>query len=258
MTRMSVSDSEFAALIDWTRSTILGAGKRGALVALSGGVDSSVTAGLTVRAVGASNVLGIGIPIHSDPSALTDAHRVADFLGIEFKELDLTAAFDAYVERLSPQARACTLTMGNTRARFRMVAQYAEAAVRNLLVAGTCNRSELAIGYFTKYGDGGIDFEPNARFYKAEVRDIGRKLGLPEDLVMRVPTADLWEGQTDEGELGLSYDVLDAVLYAMDHGRSLDAFDPAHVARIRAMRAAATHKLKLPPVFERVTLDYAA
>ena len=133
-----------------------------------------------------------------------------------------------------------------------MLALYDFAAAEHGLVVGTTNRSEYEIGYATKYGDHGVDLEPLQEFLKGEVRALGRLLGLPDQLVDRVPTAGLWEGQTDEGEIGMSYDELDRILYAGIHRHAIQA-NVNDLSRIGRMREAAEHKKCVPPSYKRTT-----
>jgi NAD+ synthase len=120
----------------------------------------------------------------------------------------------------------------------------------NSLVAGTSNRAELAIGYFTKYGDGAADFEPMASLYKQEVRKIARILNIPQRIISKAPSAGLWPGQTDEGEIGLSYDVIDEILYRIDYNLDFKGLNEENIMRVREMMSAAEHKLNMPPFFD--------
>ena len=129
-----------------------------------------------------------------------------------------------------------------------MTTLYYIAQSRACLVAGTGNRSEMMVGYFTKHGDGGVDLEPLGELYKREVRALARVLDVPEPIITRPPTAGLWPGQTDEGELGITYDELDAILAALDTGIAMSS--PAStVARVQRMIAASAHKRAVPPAF---------
>ena len=154
---------------------------------------------------------------------------------------------------LGAPAQDNDMARANLKPRLRMATLYYLAQSRNALVLGTGNRAEMMVGYFTKYGDGGVDLEPLGELYKHEVRQLARVLGVPEPLITRPPTAGLWPGQTDEGELGITYDELDAILAALEAGREPDAL-PAAVARVRRMAAASAHKRAMPPAFpvERV------
>jgi len=216
-----------------------------AINALSGGVDSAVTEALATRAVGADHVLAIWLPCHSLPEDEAYARMTAQALGLRLHTVDLNAACEALMAALptgNDMARA------NVKPRLRMTAWYYLAQSNGYLVAGTGNRPEMMVGYFTKYGDGGVDIEPLGELYKHEVRALARVLGVPEPVVARAPTAGLWPGQTDEGELGITYAELDAILAAMAEDRAPDAPE-AVVARVRRMVAASAHKRALPPTF---------
>jgi NAD+ synthase len=118
------------------------------------------------------------------------------------------------------------------------------------LIAGTSNRAELIIGYFTKYGDGAADFEPIASLYKQEVRKIAEILNLPEKIINKAPSAGLWSGQTDEGEIGLSYDNIDEILYRIDYNLDFKGINESEIKKVRTLMNAAEHKLKMPPFFD--------
>jgi NAD+ synthase len=140
------------------------------------------------------------------------------------------------------------MALANLKPRLRMTALYYLAQSHNYLVAGTGNLSEIMVGYFTKYGDGGVDFEPLGELYKHEVRALARALGLPESIITRPPTAGLWPGQTDEAELGITYDELDAILAALARGYDSGAPEET-VARVWRMVEASAHKRATPPTF---------
>jgi NAD+ synthase len=139
------------------------------------------------------------------------------------------------------------LARANIKPRLRMTTLYALAQTHGYLVAGTGNKSEIAVGYFTKYGDGGVDIEPLGELYKTQVRLLAAKLGIPQTIIDRPPTAGLWEGQTDEGEMGITYEALDTTLAAIEAGDT-GHLDPAQVARVQQMLASSAHKRSMPPV----------
>jgi NAD+ synthase len=228
-------------IVAWLREQVREAGARGLVVGLSGGVDSSVTAVLAQRAF-PDAVLGLIMPCHSNPADARDARRVADAFGIPAREVDLAPAYDALVSQLGTEAGpGRALALANLKPRLRMATLYYHANLLGYLVAGTGNRSELEVGYFTKYGDGGVDLLPLGGLVKAEVRQLARHLGVPADIVEKPPSAGLWEGQTDEGELGLPYEALDRYL--------LTGWAEPHVRqRIERMRGQSEHKRRLPPV----------
>jgi NAD+ synthase len=227
---------------EWLREQVSSAGAKGLVVGLSGGVDSACTAALAKRAVG-DQVLGVLMPCHSDPVDGEYARMVADKLGIETIEVDLGAVHDLLVEQL-PQAGP--MAVANIKPRLRMTTLYYLAAARNYLVAGTGNKSELMIGYFTKYGDGGVDLEPLGELFKGQVWDLARYLGIPQPIIDRAPTAGLWDGQTDEGEMGLTYEALDRTLKMIEMG-GIEEADPAFLSRVNGMILASEHKRNMPP-----------
>lgn len=146
---------------------------------------------------------------------------------------------------LPPQIKSNKIAQANIKPRLRMtMLYYMGHSFGNYLVAGTGNRSELAIGYFTKYGDGGVDFEPIGALYKAEVREIARFLGIPDKIINKPPSAGLWEGQTDEDEIGLTYDLLDEIIYRIDHFLGFEGLNDKDVKKVINMIKSAEHKNK--------------
>ena len=226
----------------WLRKKVRAAGAKGLVVGLSGGVDSACTAALAQRAMG-DEVLGVLMACGSSSEDAKYAHLVADTFGIRTITVDLAAAYDALLRVLPP---ADELAAANIKPRLRMVVLYYLAAANHYLVAGTGNKSELMVGYFTKYGDGGVDLEPMGDLYKWQVRDLARTLGVPRPIIERAPSAGLWPGQTDEGEMGLTYDVLDDTLAMIESGRTEEA-DPEVLERVRRMIAKSEHKRSVPP-----------
>ena len=239
------SSKELAERIsEWLSEQVVGAGARGLVVGLSGGVDSACTAALAKRAVG-DGVLGVILPCHSDPEDLRYASEVAQALSVETLTVDLGPAFDRLVSSLPAAGRMAT---ANLKPRLRMATLYYLANDRNYLVAGTGNKSEIMIGYFTKYGDGGVDLEPLGELYKWQVRELARHLEVPSAVVERPPSAGLWPGQTDEDEIGLSYEELDEALAAIEQGDTT-GIQPKVLARVEQMISASTHKRRIPPKF---------
>jgi len=227
---------------DWIGATIAESGGVGAVLGLSGGIDSAVAAALCKRAF-PSHTLGIIMPCESDPADAEDGRLTAQHFGLAQATVDLTETYRS----LCAQLHECfadepgdRLTGANIKPRLRMTALYAFANHLGYRVVGTGNRSELAIGYFTKWGDGGVDLLPLGSLTKTRVRELGRYLGVPPHIIDKPPSAGLWSGQTDEGEMGVTYEQLDAYL----EGRGGEA------ARETADRlgAASRHKRELPPI----------
>ncbi len=209
---LQIKDKAFIeeVLTEFIKEELLKAGFKKAVIGLSGGVDSSLTAFLTVKALGKENVIGISMPYKtSSPSSREDAKLVAKTLGIEFHEIDITPQIDAYY-KLFPKADP--VSKGNKMARERMSILYDFAHREKALVIGTSNKSELLIGYSTRWGDSAHDVNPIGDLYKTQVWEMAEFVGVPEKIVKKKPSADLWPGQTDEGEIGLSYRELDKIL----------------------------------------------
>jgi NAD+ synthase len=220
------------------------AGAEGYVVGLSGGIDSATVAALCRRAVG-DEVLGVLLPCHSAPEDEAMAHLAADAFDLKTVTVDLSDVYDTMITALPPGLTK--MAYGNIKPRLRMAALYSLAHAHGYLVAGTGNKSELMVGYFTKHGDGGVDLEPLGGLYKTEVRLLARTLKVPRAIIDRPPSAGLWEGQTDEAEMGMTYQELDSALAAIETGRT-DGVDAALLARVQHMVSAATHKRSMPPV----------
>ncbi|MBI1874963.1 MAG: NAD(+) synthase [Acidobacteria bacterium] len=233
---------------------------QGLVVGMSGGVDSAVVARLSQMAA-SDRVLGVILPCHSDPRDERDAMTVAAHFGLATIKVDLADPYDALLARASvalqttpprlgpetpPHDPRSRLGSANLKPRLRMATLYLVANSRNCLVVGTGNRSELAAGYFTKYGDGGVDLLPLGSLVKSEVRGLARALGVPAPIIEKPPSAGLWQGQADEAEMGFTYDELEAYLAG---GTSKVSSEVA--ARVDRLAAASEHKRSLPPVFER-------
>ncbi len=218
-----------------------------AVIGLSGGIDSSVVACLLAEAIGPEKVYGIAMPSSTNNTVdQVHAKQIADQLGIQFLVVDIEPIIHTY-SRQSPYFKH-VLAGANLKARIRMSLLYGQANAIGGLVIGTGNKSELSVGYFTKYGDGGVDLLPIGALYKYQVKKLAAELGVPNAIIEKAPTAGLLPGQTDELELGMSYEVLDAILQAMENESPLDDFNPDVVARVKALQASATHKLELPPI----------
>jgi NAD+ synthase len=230
---------------DWIRMKVKEAGAQGAVVGLSGGIDSSVVAALAKGALG-ENVLGVILPCHSNGEDAQHARMVAEKFNIACECVDIGPVYDRLIGCLP---KADGIAPANVKPRLRMVTLYYFANMRNYLVLGTDNKAELMTGYFTKYGDGGVDLLPIASLYKREVREMARVLGVPEIIITKPPSAGLWEGQTDEGEMGITYDELDAILENMESG-NLKSSDPSKLKKIRGMINRSEHKRKLPDIFK--------
>ena len=209
-------------LVAFLRAYVDDARAQGFVLGVSGGVDSAVVAALAKEAVGADRVLGLLLPHRtSNPEDAAHGELLCRHLGIPFERIDVTpivAAAEAACASHPPESMAAW----NLRPRARMMLLYAHAQQTGRLVLGTGNKSELLTGYFTKWGDGAADVYPLGDLYKTQVWDLARDLGLPDVIVAKPPTAGLFPGQTDEGELGIRYADLDRVLAGFEAGHDLD------------------------------------
>lgn len=239
---MNIADS----VAEWIRAKVEQAGAFGVIVGLSGGIDSAVVAALAARGVGPERVLGVMMPAHSHLEDLAHAEEAARAINIPTTTVDLSEVFDLLCKTLPP---GNDLAVANLKPRLRMLTLYNLANTRGLLVAGTGNKSELMAGYFTKYGDGGVDILPLGGLYKHQVRDLARELDCPVSIIEKPPSAGLWAGQTDETEMGITYEDLDAILAAIERGDT-DASPPEKVAKVRKLIAVSEHKRRTPPVYE--------
>ena len=230
-------------LISWIRDKVLTGGSKGVVVGMSGGVDSSVVAVLSHRAFPHS-MFGVLMPCHSRREDEEHARLVASKFSIPTKMVVLDAVFDSLLQAL-PDDRVnpavCQLAKANLKSRLRMLTLYYFANRLKYMVVGAGNRSELSLGYFTKYGDGGVDILPLGNLVKGQVRELASFLGIPQQIIDKPPSAGLWEGQTDEGELGLSYEELDRYLVTGEASDELRG-------KIESMIASSNHKRLPPPV----------
>ncbi len=221
------------------------AGARGIVLGLSGGVDSAVVAALALRSL-RPHVLGLILPCHSNAQDSADARMIAAHLGLETVTVDLTPVFDLLLTLFPP---ANELVSANLKPRLRMMTLYYYAGLKQYLVAGTGNKSEIAVGYFTKYGDGGSDLLPLGDMLKSQVRDLAVLLGLPRAIIDKPPSAGLLPGQTDEGELSISYAELDRALTAIAAKRD-ESIPSAVRRRVEHLIKNSEHKRAPIPVFK--------
>jgi len=227
-------------IVKWIKQQVKDAGVKGIVLGLSGGIDSCVVAALAKEAVGKTRVLGLFMPCHSQPQDLRDARIIAKKLGIKTKLVDLTKTHDTLLRALPLAGK---LAQANLRPRLRMMTLYYFANKLNYLVSGTGNKSELMAGYFTKYGDGGVDILPIADLLKKDVRKLAAELGVPCHIIIKPPTAGLWVGQTDEGEMGITYNELDDILGRLEKGmRQVAAKNK--VNKVKGMIKKSAHKRK--------------
>jgi NAD+ synthase len=237
----------------WLQEQAASAGARGFVFGLSGGVDSAVVSRLCQMAA-PQHVLGVLLPCYSHPDDEAHARQVAGSFGFPIVKVDLDSTFDALSAALLQATKGLQRQPGaidikqqmpeaNVKPRLRMTALYFIANALSYLVAGTGNRSEITLGYYTKYGDGGVDLLPLGGLLKSEVRALAADLGVPQAIINRPPTAGLWMGQTDEAEMGFTYDALERYL-----SDGADAVDAATATRIDQLRRTSDHKRVLPPI----------
>jgi NAD+ synthase len=211
-----ISSVDVDHIVNFIRSSVTGAGAEGAVIGLSGGLDSAVVTKLAADAIGPENVLNVFMPSRVTPH--NDYRLTSELCGIwgtEYKIVDIQPAVDSLTAVLQSGEQSL-LERGNISARCRMIVLYNLAKKRKYIVLGTSNQSELMMGYFTKFGDGACDMTPLANVYKTQVKEIGRMIGVPEEVLLRPPTAGFWETQTDEDEMGITYDKLDLILHGLE------------------------------------------
>ncbi len=223
-----------------------------AVIGLSGGLDSSLVVFLAADALGAENVLAVALPAStSDPASLAGAESVAAATGVSLETIPISPMADPYLKSLPARAR---VRAGNVLARLRMVVLYDLSARQEALVVGTSNKTELLLGYTTQFGDSACALLPMGDLYKTQVRQLAHHMEVPEEIIRRPPSADLWADQTDEQELGFTYDVVDRLLFRMVDERInpdrllMEGFDPSLITRVRDMVRRSQYKRRTPPI----------
>ena len=248
------TDGRVDRILRFIRTAVSNAGATGVVLGISGGVDSAVVGELCVRALGKRKVMALIMPSSQTvASDLRDAKALVRKWGVRSRIVPIDPAVRAVLKESG--LGGGLVARGNLQARMRMSALYYFANTTNRLVVGTGDRSEIELGYFTKFGDGGADLLPIGNLYKTEVRELGRYLGIPNRIIAKPSSPGLWKGHRAEAELGAPYEILDAIL--ADHfGRGVSITESAAkagvpvdiVRRVVAMHASTAHKRALPPI----------
>ncbi len=237
---------------EFIRGQLRQAGFEKAVLGLSGGIDSGLVAYLTAEAIGPERLLCVLMPYRtSSPASRADAEEVVRRLGCASEVVDISPMVDPF---FAADADASPLRRGNVMARMRMTVLYDRSVTWNGLVVGTGNKTEALIGYTTLFGDSACAFNPIGDLYKSQVRQVAAAIGVPDAIIRKAPSADLWPGQTDEDEAGFTYHELDRLLFwRIDKRRSTDelvamGFDPATIERVDRMVAGSEFKRQVPPI----------
>jgi NAD+ synthase len=235
-------------LVKWLRAQLKTSHAKGFVVGLSGGIDSAVVSVLCKMAVD-KNVLGIIMPCDSNPQDLSDAMLVAKKFKIKTEVIDLTPVFNILSKTLKFSPKSKNLSVANIKPRLRMITLYYFANKYNYLVVGTGNKSELTMGYFTKYGDGGVDILPIGDLLKTQIFQLAKKLNIHEKIINKPPSAGLWKGQTDEKEMGVTYKILDETITNLQQ-KKYSLCDKKIVSKINLAIKKSAHKLTTPKIFK--------
>ena len=243
-------------LVEFLRDETVNAGFHKGVIGLSGGVDSAVTAFLATEALGKDKILAVLLPYRtSSPQSVSDAREVVSMLGIRSETVDISPMVDAYLKN---HGELGSVRAGNVMARQRMIVLYDVSARENALVMGTSNKTELLLGYGTLFGDMACAINPLGDLYKTQVWHLAEALGVPRRIIDKKPTADLWAGQTDEGEFGFTYARVDQLLYLMIDERRTDSdlraagFDDTFIGKVRSMIMKSQFKRR-PPVIAKIS-----
>lgn len=229
------------------------ASARGVVLGLSGGIDSACTVYLSQKALTPQRVFAViapeeGVTLSED---VEDAINLCEELEIDYKLIKINSLIKAFTDTLGEGGDIAT---ANLKPRIRMIMLYFFANSKNMLVVGTGNKTELEVGYFTKYGDGGVDILPLGDLYKTEVFNLAEHLGVPRKIIDKTPSAGLWRGQTDESEMGMSYEELDTILKVIEESHEdkidLDKVKQADLEEVKKMVESSAHKRQMPPIAE--------
>jgi NAD+ synthase len=242
---------------DFIRTRVSEAGVKGIIIGLSGGIDSAVVASIAVRALSPKNIFALFLPSNTTPiTDLKDVKSLCSQLKLTLTEINIQSLVDIFTEKIQEEEDPTQLEWANTKPRIRQVIQYFFANKLNYLVCGTGNKSEIMIGYFTKFGDGASDILPIGDVYKTHVLQLGKYLNVPESILNKAPSAGLWEGQTDETEIGMSYLQLDSVLYGLERFQTENEvadrlqIPVTDVVKVKSMIYLSEHKRRGPLIFK--------
>ena len=252
------TDLTIKILTGFIKTELNRVGFKNTLMGLSGGIDSAVSLYLSVKALGPENVLAVRMPYakHSSsknapPDTLKDAQTMIDDLGVKSMTVEITDMVDPLINHYEDMDK---LRAGNIMARMRMIVLYDQSVPFKGLVMGTSNKTEMLLGYSTIFGDSAAALQPIGDLYKTQVRQLAKALGIPDKVIQKAPSADLWAGQTDEGELGFAYADVDQLLYLLVDQRYRpeacieEGFDKAFVERVMAMMRKNHFKRVMPPI----------
>ncbi|MCK4763117.1 MAG: NAD+ synthase [Candidatus Aminicenantes bacterium] len=239
-------------MVNFIKDSIYKNNFKNGIVAVSGGLDSAVIVALTQRALGSGCTFALLMPYKlSSEASLADGKTICDQLNVKYEIIDISPAVDAYFDRFPTENK---LLIGNKCARERMSVLYDFSVRKNALVVGTSNKSEILIGYSTLYGDSAAAFLPFGDLYKTQVFALAKHLKIPKEIIEKKPTADLWENQTDEGEIGITYKELDEILFLLIDGRKKPddiekmGYSRTDIDKIKRLIINSQFKRTMPPV----------
>lgn len=242
---------------DFIRIRVSEAGAKGVIIGLSGGIDSAVVASIAVRALGVKKVFALFLPSDTTPNSdLNDVKSLCSQLSVKLTVINIQKLINSYSEEIQEKEDPSLIEWANLKPRVRQTVLYFFANRLNYLVCGAGNKSELMIGYFTKFGDGAADILPIGDVYKTNVFQLGKYLNVPENILAKAPSAGLWKGQTDEAEIGMSYSQLDNILYGFERFQTeIEVADYlqipiAEVQKIRSKLYQSEHKRRGPLIFK--------
>lgn len=233
-------------IIIWLRKQVKNANAKGVVIGLSGGVDSAVVSVLCKKSF-PDSTLALILPCGKQNESVNLAVKVAKLFNINYSIIDLTNIFLNFCDLFQLNPESNDISVVNIKPRLRMITLYHYANKLNYLVVGTANKCELMTGYFTKYGDGGVDILPIGGLVKSQVLKLGKYLGIPEEVISRPPSAELWNGQTDENELGIKYKYLDKIF--LSKSVPPKNISPKIFNKVQKMVLLSQHKRKFPPIF---------